>query len=200
MIQVLCFCMRGFNSPLIFACASERDLELLRKLGVFSRRVGLQIDLSPVSHELPRAYAQRVAEAKSLGAIGEFNESPCLGFHRIVALGRRILGRPTNKDEVLANLGLLSGRRHRIYSSICLTRKNLGGEVKRSSRVTVTIVKFKRLSDCEMHWYANTCEGEGQEGGYDFTGRAQAFIEFVRGSVSGAAGLPILELQKLLAF
>lgn len=188
----------GRLGPVALASASKAKLDLLRKFGLDPIILPTKLDLVPLKGELPRSYVQRSSVAKALSALGGMQSGCVIGSDKVVALGRRILWKVFSRDENLAHIKALSGRRHRIYTGICLAYKD-GSVIFKRLRIATTIVKFKRFSDQEIKEYVDSEEGIGHEGGYDFQGRAQAFMQFVRGSVSGAAGLPLLELKNLLA-
>ncbi|MDR7920511.1 Maf family protein, partial [Escherichia coli] len=67
-------------------------------------------------------------------------------------------------------LALLSGRRHHCLSAVCL----IGADGKARTRISDTIVAFKRLSQAEIDWYVACGEGMGKAGGYAIQGKAEA--------------------------
>ena len=88
---------------------------------------------------------------------------------------------------------LLSGRSHRIYSSVCLTFQG-----KQRLKTTETRIKFKRLTSQEINNFVQTGEGIGKAGGYTIGGFAESIILNISGSVSGVFGLPSYETLTLL--
>lgn len=186
------------NKPVVLASASRAKLELISKLSINPIVWSNKLPLVPTKGELPRQYVIRSSCAKALAALDSIDFGYAVGVDKVVALGRRILWKAFTKDEVRSCIKALSGRRHRVYTGVCLAFKSEGVVFNRS-KVTVTIVKFKSLTSAEIEDYVACSEGIGHEGGYDFQGRAQAFMELVRGSVSGAAGLPLLELKNLFS-
>ncbi len=110
-----------------------------------------------------------------------------------VSIGRRILGKPTGEAEAVAFLLLLSGRRHRVTTALCLKL----GERLWQRRVE-TRVRFKRLSDAEISAYIRAGEWRGKAGGYAIQGLAAAFIPEINGSYTNVVGLPLTETAALL--
>ena len=151
------------------------------------------IDESPLQGELPRAYALRLAQAKA-AAVDRHAGEIVLAGDTTVALGRRIL--PPAESETIQRhlLQLISGRRHRCISAVCVI--DPVGTVR--TRVVETVVIFKRLSDAEIDAYVASGEGLGKAGGYAIQGRAEALIRHVAGSHSGVIGLPLFETRALL--
>jgi septum formation protein len=97
-------------------------------------------------------------------------------------------------DEAAACLRLLSGRAHRVYTSICLiTPKDSVRE-----RLVETRVRFKRLSRDEFERYLASGEWRGKAGGYAIQGLAGTFVVKLVGSYSNVVGLPLYEAATLL--
>ncbi|MFM5884482.1 MAG: Maf family protein [Novosphingobium sp.] len=179
---------------LILASSSPRRRDLLARIGVVPDRIASpDIDETPLKGESPRAYAERLAEAKAR-AVPCAADEVVLAGDTTVALGRRIL--PPADDETVQRqlLALLSGRRHRCISAICTI--DAAGKVRK--RTVETVVTFKRLSEEEIDAYVASGEGLGKAGGYAIQGRAEALIRFVSGSHSGVIGLPLFETRALL--
>ncbi len=180
---------------LVLASSSPRRRSLLAQIGLVPARIAApDIDETPRRGELPRAYAQRMAAEKAAAvprALGEV----VLAGDTVVAAGRRILPRAADAAEVAACLGLLSGRRHRVFTAIAVV--DTSGKLRQ--RVSESIITFKRLHADEIAAYAALDEGVGKAGGYALQGRAAAFVRALSGSYSGVVGLPLYEAALLLA-
>ncbi len=116
-----------------------------------------------------------------------------LGADTVVALGRRMLGKPADPADAEAFLRLLSGRRHTVVTAVAVAR---AGVVR--SRTVETVVRFKRLSDTEIADYLASGEWRGKAGGYAIQGRAGAFVPWLSGSHAAVVGLPLGETLNLL--
>lgn len=182
------------TARLILASSSPRRRDLLAQIGVTPDAIhSPDIDESPRAGELPRVYALRMAEEKAR-AVPRPQGHLVLAGDTTVALGRRVLP-PADTDEIVADLiGKLSGRRHHVWSAVAL----IDSEGGIRSRVTDTIVRFKRLSDTEISAYVASGEGRGKAGGYAIQGRAAALIDFISGTYTGVVGLPLYEVRTLL--
>lgn len=178
---------------LILASASPRRLELLARLGVTPDAViPAEIDEAPRKAEIPDQYALRMAREKS-AAVAEPG-SLILAADTVVAAGRRILPKTENEDEARAALTLLSGRRHRVHSAVAVT----DSQGRTRTRVSTSLVAFKRLSAEEIAAYLASGEWRGKAGGYAIQGRAEALVPMLSGSHSGVMGLPLYETRALL--
>lgn len=183
------------HPALVLASTSPRRRELLARIGLTPARIAApEVDETPLKGELPRAYVARLAESKAL-AIARAAEEVVLAGDTTVAVGRRILEKPVDEADLRRMLGLLSGRRHHVWSGVCV----VGPDGKPRVRVVDTIVAFKALSAAEIDWYVGSGEGMGKAGGYAIQGKAEVFVRFLSGSHSNVVGLPLFETRALLS-
>jgi septum formation protein len=183
------------TAELVLASASPRRRELLARLGLAAPRVlATDIDESPLPGEVPRAHAARLAAGKARAAAAQAPGAVILAGDTVVGVGRRIL--PKAEDEATARrcLGLLSGRRHRVFSAIAV----LTPDGKLREAMSETIVRFKRLEPAEIEAYIAGGEWHGKAGGYAIQGSAEGFCTWLSGSHSGVVGLPLFETRRLL--
>lgn len=178
---------------LILASASPRRRELLARLGIEpSGVVAADIDETPGDTERPKDYAVRMAREKAMAAARA--DAYVLAGDTVVSMGRRILPKAEDLATAQACLQALSGRRHRVLSSVALRRPD--GTLRH--RVSETVVRFKPLDPAEIAAYLDSGEWEGKAGGYAIQGAAEGLIAWIKGSHSGVMGLPLFETRALL--
>ena len=192
----------GARQLLVLASASPRRLALLEQVGIEPDALRpASIDETPRKNESPRTYAQRLAHEKAVVAKARLEREPelagafVLAADTVVAVNRKILGKPEYLNEAAAALQTLSGRSHRVFTSVCLITEKGGIKV----RTVETRVRFKRLSRDEMDSYLASGEWRGKAGGYAIQGIAGAFVQKIVGSYSSVVGLPLIEVVQLLA-
>lgn len=179
---------------LVLASSSPRRRDLLARLGVEPARVASpDIDENPRKGELPRVYALRMAIEKAR-AVPRGEGEIVLAGDTTVAVGRRILQQAANAEMQRGFLQLLSGRRHHVLSAVCV----VDAAGRERSRISDSIVRFKRLGVAEIDAYIDSGEGLSKAGGYAIQGRAEALIDWMAGSHSGVIGLPLYETRALL--
>ena len=179
---------------LVLASSSPRRRDLLTRLGVVPARIASpDINENPHKGELPRVYALRMAVDKA-HALRRGEGEIVLAGDTTVAVGRRILPPAVDADMQRSLLELLSGRRHHVLSAVCVI--DLDGTER--SRISDSIVRFKRLGAAEIDAYIKCGEGLGKAGGYAIQGKAEALIDWMAGSHSGVIGLPLYETRALL--
>lgn len=154
--------------------------------------------------ELPLAYVQRVTRAKLQAAVARHRRrglppAPILCADTTVALGRRILGKPADAQDVAATLAALSGRTHRVLTSVAVAAaKGLAGRVRIEQATQVSRVRFAALSPALVQAYIASGEPFGKAGSYAIQGALAAHIAHIEGSHSGIMGLPLFETAHLL--
>ncbi|SLN49035.1 Maf-like protein YhdE [Roseovarius albus] len=178
---------------LILGSGSPRRRDLLAQIGVVADEIRPpEIDETPHRGELPRPYCIRMATEKAQAI--PLNEGEIvLSADTTVALGRRILGKPDDRDEAARFLRAMSGRRHSVITAVAVRTGD-----RLWQRDVVTAVKMKRLSDEELNGYLATGDWQGKAGSYGIQGPAGAFIPWIQGSFTAVVGLPITETANLL--
>ncbi len=193
--------MNEGRAKLALASGSPRRLALLEQAGIKPDLLcPTNIDETPKKSEMPRSLVARLARAKANAALTKRKvvdlgpSTFILGADTVVALGRRVIGKPDTIDEASYGLKLLSGRSHRVYTSVYLiTPKGTARQ-----RIVETKVRFKRLSREDVESYLVSGEWRGKAGGYAIQGRAEAFVQKLQGSYSNVVGLPLYETVSLL--
>jgi septum formation protein len=191
----------GWRPKLILASASPRRLALLEQAGIEpDALLPADVDETPLRSESPRELAKRLARAKAevarktARAREDMRDAYIVAADTIVVVNRRVLPKAEVVDEAAACLRLLSGRTHRVYTSVCLiTPKDAARE-----RLVETRLRFKRLSREEMERYLASGEWRGKAGGYAIQGLAGTFVVKLTGSFTNVVGLPLYETISLL--
>lgn len=178
------------------ASKSPRRRELLLRHGFDFGLVDLDIPEYPAPGESPEDYVRRVAREKAgaglLRVVGQA-DAVVLGADTEVVLDDRIFGKPADADEAAAMLRMLSGRTHRVISSVALV-----SAAREAQATSVTDVAFAPLDEARIAEYLASGEWRGKAGAYAIQGRAEAFVAHLSGSYSGVMGLPMFETVALL--
>ncbi len=181
---------------LVLASASERRLKLLHQIGIVPDVVdppGVDECQLPRG-EAPAGWAARLGRRKAEVVFARHPGCLVLGADTVVACGRRVLNKPEDFRDAQSFLSLLSGRRHRVHTGLCLIGP---GKVVRE-RLVSTVVRFKSLSVQEIQTYLDAGEWRGKAGAYAIQGHAGAFVTAINGSYSNVVGLPLYETYVLL--
>jgi|SRR5690554_3045841 len=175
------------------ASASPRRSALLEQIGVAHVVRVAEIDETAGPDEPPARYVTRLANAKAEAVWAEVAPVPVIAADTAVVLDGRILGKPGSEAEALAMLEALSGRIHRVFTSVAV-RSRSGIE----AALNVSEVRFRATTDEERRAYCATGEPFDKAGGYGIQGIGAVFVEHLSGSYSGVMGLPLCETARLL--
>jgi septum formation protein len=183
------------NVELVLGSRSPRRLDLLRQIGIEPVAVdAADIDERPRRNEPAAALARRLAQAKLAEIVPRHPGRFVLSADTVVAVGRRLLGKPTDEQDARRHLALLSGRRHRVTTSVAVRAP----DGRSAARETTTVVTFKRLQPDEFDMLMSSGEWQGKAGSYAIQGMAEAFIKRIDGSHSNVVGLPLQTTLALL--
>ena len=182
------------TSDFILASGSPQRLRLLDQIGYTPKKIHpADIDEQCLLHERPLPYVKRMAIEKAKAVANLYPNENVLASDTIVTVGLRILHKSKNAEEQTKVMRLLSGRNHKVISSVCLIDKN--GKI--SERTVITRISMKRLSEEEIAEYVNSNEWVGVCG-YKIEGSLAGFVTNMVGSFTGVVGLPLYETKNLL--
>src|SRR5690554_2229703 len=179
---------------LILASASPRRAELLSQIGVSHRACPADIDETPLEGESPEQYLERLAREKARAVAADILDKLVLASGTTVVLAGEILAKPESEDHACSMLARLSGQTHQVMTAVALAS---GRECQ--SRVNITEVTFRTLSEQEIRAYVASGEPMDKAGGYGIQGLGGIFVRELKGSYSAVVGLPLQETAELLA-
>jgi septum formation protein len=184
--------------PVILASESSSRLSLLHSINIVPDQIiPSDINESSLKGELPDKLSRRLAELKAMKVVDKIEKGFLIAADTVACTGRAIMPKAKNDDLVRYCINKLSGRRSRIYTSVCIIKKDLNQTSKRLFTVC-SILKFKRLSKQEVDYYISSKQGLGKAGGYAIEGIAGGFLEFISGSYSNIVGLPLYQTRNML--
>jgi septum formation protein len=198
--------MKPSDHKIYLASKSPRRRELLRQIGVEFELLllrestvrGPEVSEIAYDNERPEDYVARVTREKVECAHQtmvwrRLPARPVLAADTTVTIDSRILGKPATEQEARAMLKSLSGRTHKVLTSVALKNMDDTWQLTQSSDVT-----FANLSDDTIAAYCALQEPYDKAGGYAVQGNAASFIQQIAGSYSGIMGLPLFETAQLL--
>jgi septum formation protein len=198
--------------PFIYlASQSPRRSQLLDQIGVEHQILvadeteDVETLETALKNEAPKAYVMRVTGLKLDAAVARLKKrglvaAPVLCADTTVAMGRVIYGKPENAADAARMLAELSGKTHRVLTSIALAYDLSGGVggKKRLVALSESKVTFTAMTKAQIASYVASGEPLGKAGSYAVQGRAAGMIVRISGSYSGIMGLPLYETTQLL--
>jgi septum formation protein len=187
---------------LILASASPQRRAILEQIGIpFRVRVPAVPELQegpPAEVVLENAFRKAAVVAAGLeaGAEGGISGLPVLGVDTVVSLGARIFGKPRDAAHAAEMLAALAGRRHVVFSGLCLIEPGPGDGRTRTAAAE-TVVEFRALDRSALDAYVATGEWQGRAGAYAIQGVGATLVNRIEGDYLSVVGLPVSTLLDL---
>lgn len=180
--------MKKINTrKIILASSSPRRKQLMEEAGFWFDVVSIPFDES-YPEDLPTYHiAEYLAEEKSRFAKHLIKDDQILlTADSIVVLGETVFGKPKDFDDAYKILATLSGKKHLVYTGICLT-----DGTKTISFTGKSEVFFREMNHDEISWYINEYKPYDKAGAYavqEWIGLCK--ISLIYGTYSNIMGLP----------
>ena len=138
---------------------------------------------------------EHLAKLKASAFEGELADSQLLiTADTIVWIGDMVLGKPKDRSGAIAMLRQLSGRKHTVFTGVCLKTNQ-----KEQVFSVATDVFFRQLSDDEIIYYVDNYQPFDKAGSYgiqEWIGYVG--VERIEGSYFNVMGLPVQRLYQEL--
>lgn len=197
----------GIIQRRIYLCSQNpRRRELLKQIGITFEVLLLRCDPrrssdvneTPLDDESAEVYVRRLCQEKVRAGseslrLRNLPLFPVLAAETVLVFNGNILCKPVNAKEAADMLRQLSGNEHQVLSAVAVALGN-----RTEVALSVSTVRFARLSEDRISRYLRSGEYAGKAGAYAMQGLAGAFVEHLAGSYSGMMGLPLSETVDLL--
>ena len=177
---------------LILASRSPRRSDLLHRLGLAFETDDPSVDEScalPAS-EAVRELSFRKASASFVSHHGCW----ILAADTLVSFHGQSLGKPSDEEDAVRMLRLLSGQTHQVYTGVTVISPD-GSSFTDSDCTDVT---FACLTEEEIRSYVLSGEPMDKAGAYALQGRAGLWVQRLEGSDTSVIGLPLYLVRRLL--
>lgn len=173
---------------IILASASPRRKELLTLAGIEYEVVVSQCEETLPDGITPDKAVEELARQKAEDVFCRHDDAMIIAADTVVALGNTILGKPKDEDDAFNMLSSLSGRRHTVYTGVCIKTKD-----KTDIFYVATDVEFYELSEKEIKDYIATGEPMDKAGAYGIQGKGFVLVKGIHGDYFNVVGLPLSE-------
>lgn len=178
---------------LILASGSPRRKELLHYISEdFTIEVSDYDEFADPSLS-PEDLVIKLASGKGRIVAKRHPDDTVISADTIVALDKKILGKPHSAEEAFDMLSSLSGRTHKVYTGVSIRKGPNKTEFAESTEVT-----FYELSEAEIKDYIKTGEPFDKAGGYGIQGKGSLLVKSITGDYYNVMGLPVAKLARVL--
>ena len=193
---------------IILASASPRRKDLLKQIKIPFEVICSECE-EKVEDLTPWDTVQLLARQKAEDVAKKVNQPGrmILGADTVVAFGRKILGKPKDKDDAAEMIKMLEGKKHQVYTGVCFTNMTEQGEVYSETFYEETTVFVYPMSEQEiMKYIEGSFDEDGKihfdwsdkAGAYGIQGEFAAFIQGIHGDYNNVVGLPVAKVYQKL--
>ena len=188
--------LKNSNTKILLASGSPRRRELLAMIAPdFAVAPGRDVDESYPSDIPAEKVAEYLSKVKADAYIDLLaDDEIIITADTVVIIDGRILGKPAGRDDAVAMLRSLSGRRHKVVTGVTVTARD-----RSISFDETTVVEFAPLSDDEIDAYVDTFRPYDKAGAYGIQEWIGAVgIKGIEGCYYNVMGLPVHTLYHRL--
>ena len=179
---------------LVLASTSLRRRQILALLGVpfeviapeFEERISAQLPADQEVLEFALGKAQSVA-TKHPGSI-------VIGSDTMIELSGEKIGKPADREDARRILRALSGKTHRIFTSVALVDSGERGIMN----VETVSVEMRRYTEEEIENYLRSGESDDKAGAYSIQGQGSDLIKSICGDYLAAVGMSLRRIALYL--
>ena len=186
------------NKRLILGSQSPRRHSLIKKLNVDFDVVKPNFDEKLDSDIYSDDKIKSLSLQKSLSILEAENpkNSLVISADTVVILDSKILGKPKNETQAVQMLEFLSGKTHKVVTSVNI----IDSETKKSlTRSVTSYVTFNNLEKSTIENYVKTRKPLDKAGSYGIQELDETFIKEVKGSFDNIVGLPTETVKEMLS-
>ncbi len=181
---------------LILASSSPRRREILALLGLPFKAIAPNFEETPSSHRPAEDEVLDFALGKAQSVANDNPGGIVIGSDTMILIGGEKIGKPNGVENAKQILRMLSGKCHRILTSIALLDGAGGPGLRIVEEVSV---KMRAFADPEIDRYLSRNESLDKAGAYSIQGEGHALIASIEGDYLAAVGLPLKPIAGYLA-
>lgn len=188
--------LKNSSTKILLASGSPRRRELLTMIAPdFAVAPGRDVNESYPSDIPAEKVAEYLSKVKADAYIDLLaDDEIIITADTVVIIDGRILGKPAGRDDAVAMLRSLSGRRHKVVTGVTVTARD-----RSISFDETTVVEFAQLSDDEIDAYVDTFRPYDKAGAYGIQEWIGAVgIKGIEGCYYNVMGLPVHTLYHRL--
>ena len=180
---------------LILASTSPRRREILELLGLPFEVIAPGFDELASSDRPVEDEVLDFALGKAASVARDNPNSIVIGSDTMILVNAKKVGKPDGIADAKQILRSLSGKTHRIFTSVAIVDGSGGPGLRMVEEVSV---KMRDYSEKEIEDYLSCNESLDKAGAYSIQGRGRALIESIDGDYLTAVGLPLKPIADYL--
>lgn len=191
------------KDKIILASKSDVRKKILNKNGINCEVLPANVDEDQVKESLlkekasPAIISKNLAELKANKVSKKKNNYLVLGADSVIDLNGKLISKPTNREEAFDILKKLNGQKHRLISSVCISKN--GAMIWNSTDSSTLIMKqlnsdeiksyLAKIKDKELYAY----------GVYQIEANGRSLFSKIEGNEDTIMGLPVKQIKEYLS-
>ena len=191
------------KDKIILASRSGVRKKILNENGIDCEVIPADIDEESVTNSLiqegekPANISKNLAELKSVKISKKIPNQIVLGADSVIDLESELISKPKSREEALEILKKLSGKIHKLVSSVCISKN--GSMIW--NYTDASSLKMKNLDETDIKIYLDQLDDKVlfTYGVYQIESIGSSLFEKIEGSKNTIMGLPIEKIKEYLS-
>ena len=190
------------RKKIILASKSGVRKKILDQNNIVCEVIPANVDEEPIKESMlrekatPKIISKNLAEVKANKVSQKKPEEIVLGADSVIDLGGELISKPTNREEAINILKKLNGKRHKLISSVCISKNgSMIWNVTDESTLTM-----KKLNLAEIKSYLNKIKDKElfAYGVYQIEADGRSLFSEIKGDEDTIMGLPVKQIKEYL--
>ena len=190
------------KNKIILASKSEIRKKILDKNGINCEVIPANIDEESIKESLlkeketPKTISKNLAELKANKISGKKTDKLVLGADSIIDLNGKIISKPKNREEALDILKKLNGQKHRLISSVCVSKN--GTMIWNYTDASTLTMKQLNLDEIKSYLIKIRDKELYAYGVYQIEADGRSLFSKIEGNEDTIMGLPVKQIKEYL--
>ena len=187
---------------IILASISGVRKKILGKNGINCEVVPANIDEESIKKslleekEIPKIISKNLAELKANKISAQKTDKLVLGADSIIDLNGEIISKPKNREEALDILKKLNGQKHRLISSVCISKN--GSMIWNYTDAATLTMKQLNLDEIKSYLAKIRDKELYAYGVYQIEADGRSLFSKIEGNEDTIMGLPVKQIKEYL--
>ena len=187
---------------IILASKSEVRKKILDKNGINCEVIPANIDEESIKESLlkeketPKTISKNLAELKANKISEKKTDKLVLGADSIIDLNGKIISKPKNRKEALDILKKLNGQKHRLISSVCISKN--GTMIWNYTDASTLTMKQLNLDEIKSYLIKIRDKELYAYGVYQIEADGRSLFSKIEGNEDTIMGLPVKQIKEYL--
>ncbi len=187
---------------IILASKSGVRKEILIKNGISCEVIPSNVDEDNVKESLikenatPKRISKNLAELKANKISEKKFDNLVIGADSVIDLEGELISKPTNRDEAMNILKKLSGKKHQLISSVCISKN--GSMIWNFTDIAELTMKKLNLDEIKSYLDKIRDKELYAYGVYQIEAGGRSLFSKIEGDEDTIMGIPIKQIKKYL--